>query len=307
MMKTFTSIAIVFGALAYSTAHAASFDCSKARSSAEKIICADAELSNEDEQYAKLVKSVRAVISDKASFNRALIAAWKTREQTCTTRECVYEWYKTQVDWIEHMAKDRKHVVDEEVDTKVWYQITPEHTICPTINEAMENVDLPSNFPNMTPEDVASMWRAAGKSAVVDKTSTPRLTIVHLENRELSYTTDRSECEKITAELRQTTEKSSTVAPTSQRWQIYMPNEGRCFPMADVLRVYWGIEVPPSADTPHAFEQLNDKYTRTNVEILDGGERALIRMSVQGNTNIIAAIRGSELCEKYATILNMAR
>jgi len=78
-------------------AHAASFDCTKARSDAEKMICSDGELSNLDEslnaQYQQALQG-----SDKRDDLIKSQRAWiKYARNVCTTRECLQNAYKSRI------------------------------------------------------------------------------------------------------------------------------------------------------------------------------------------------------------------
>jgi len=70
-----------------------SFDCAKARSVPEKLICADAELSRLDRALGQLYARARDAAPDKAAFARQNSQEWRRREATCRDRECLVRWY----------------------------------------------------------------------------------------------------------------------------------------------------------------------------------------------------------------------
>jgi len=70
-----------------------SFDCAKARSIPEKLICADAELSRLDRALGRLYARARDAAPDKAAFARQNSQEWHRREATCRDRECLVRWY----------------------------------------------------------------------------------------------------------------------------------------------------------------------------------------------------------------------
>jgi uncharacterized protein len=74
----------------------ASFDCSKARSDAEHLICSDAELAADDVELAAIFAKARAVVVDQASFKERVRQQWNFREQNCHDRQCVARWYADQ-------------------------------------------------------------------------------------------------------------------------------------------------------------------------------------------------------------------
>jgi hypothetical protein len=71
-----------------------SFDCVKARSRTEKIICSDPELSSLDFNLASLFATAKARAPDPNEFKRQAAAEWNLREQTCTERSCLIQWYE---------------------------------------------------------------------------------------------------------------------------------------------------------------------------------------------------------------------
>lgn len=83
---------LVAGAGSQVPATAASFDCTKARSVPEKLICGDAELSRKDEQLAHLFERAKAAAPDRAAFTHDASAAWHRREATCRDADCVMTW-----------------------------------------------------------------------------------------------------------------------------------------------------------------------------------------------------------------------
>lgn len=75
-------------------AFSASFDCSKVGSSNEKIICSDPQLSAMDDKLGKTFKLARKKAADRRAFNAASDKQWRWREQHCSTRECLVDWYR---------------------------------------------------------------------------------------------------------------------------------------------------------------------------------------------------------------------
>jgi uncharacterized protein YecT (DUF1311 family) len=73
-----------------------SFDCTKARSDAEHIICSDAELAAADVQLAAIYAKAKAAATDPVAFKERTRAQWNYRERQCHDRECVARWYADQ-------------------------------------------------------------------------------------------------------------------------------------------------------------------------------------------------------------------
>lgn len=70
-----------------------SFDCRRARSKPEKIICSDAELARLDRELGQLHAQAEAAARDPAAFKRQNDAQWLRREATCRDRACLLDWY----------------------------------------------------------------------------------------------------------------------------------------------------------------------------------------------------------------------
>jgi uncharacterized protein len=73
---------------------AASFDCKKARSEAEKLICEDPELSAMDDELSLIHARAKVGAEDPAGFRRRSAEAWRWREANCTTEECLRHWFE---------------------------------------------------------------------------------------------------------------------------------------------------------------------------------------------------------------------
>lgn len=84
------------GSLQPPTTYATSFDCTKARSDAEHLICGDPELANADIQLAAVFLRAKAAVTDQAAFRERVRQQWNYREQSCHDKECLMRWYVDQ-------------------------------------------------------------------------------------------------------------------------------------------------------------------------------------------------------------------
>ncbi|WP_286866441.1 DUF4236 domain-containing protein [Herbaspirillum sp. UBA812] len=75
------------------TSQKTSFDCSKARSTAEKLICQDPELAQHDRELAEIFGKAKQMTSDPNALREHARQAWNYRETTCKDRECLMRWY----------------------------------------------------------------------------------------------------------------------------------------------------------------------------------------------------------------------
>jgi hypothetical protein len=77
----------------YTASSNPSFDCARARSTPEKLICGDAELASLDRDLANLYSVAKNASEDKVSFQQETTAAWNRRERTCRDKACLIGWY----------------------------------------------------------------------------------------------------------------------------------------------------------------------------------------------------------------------
>ncbi|WP_395770897.1 SH3 domain-containing protein [Arenimonas sp.] len=70
-----------------------SFDCNKASSISEKLICADPELARMDLELAGLYRKAKSLASDRNEFTRRSTGRWKDRESQCFDKSCLVDWY----------------------------------------------------------------------------------------------------------------------------------------------------------------------------------------------------------------------
>lgn len=72
----------------------ASFDCKKAKSNSEVLICSDAALSKLDYELAEIYRRAKAKALDAQEFKKQTVAAWQWRETNCRdNKECLVTWY----------------------------------------------------------------------------------------------------------------------------------------------------------------------------------------------------------------------
>jgi uncharacterized protein YecT (DUF1311 family) len=71
-----------------------SFDCARARSTSEKIICSDDDLARQDRELGKVYARAKRAAPDPRAFQRDSDAEWAQRESNCRDRECLQRWYE---------------------------------------------------------------------------------------------------------------------------------------------------------------------------------------------------------------------
>ena len=84
-----------------------SFDCAKARSVPEKLICSDADLARLDRELGRVYARAKNAAADGAAFRRQNSQEWRRREATCRDRECLLRWYANRHDQLINSMQER--------------------------------------------------------------------------------------------------------------------------------------------------------------------------------------------------------
>ena len=85
-------------------AQAASFDCAKASSLVEKVICAESRLSELDQQLAISYKETLANVADVDSLKAGQLAWLKSRNQ-CQESTCLVSAYQRRIKELDHYTE----------------------------------------------------------------------------------------------------------------------------------------------------------------------------------------------------------
>lgn len=95
MEKIFSKLFFVIAFFALSlNAYSASFDCKKAKSANEKLICSDEQLSLLDDEVGLLYKEAVKKSDDKKGLISNQRNAWQQREKDCSDKACLTTWYE---------------------------------------------------------------------------------------------------------------------------------------------------------------------------------------------------------------------
>jgi hypothetical protein len=73
-----------------------SFDCSKARTLTEYLICHDPDLAASDRELGDLYQQAKTAATDQAAFSDRVRKQWNYREKTCHDKPCLAAWYAYQ-------------------------------------------------------------------------------------------------------------------------------------------------------------------------------------------------------------------
>lgn len=80
-----------------------SFDCNKARSLTENLICHNSDLAMADRELEKLVKKARVNVSDQKTLSNRLRNQWNYREKNCKDETCLATWFAYQKNILSQM------------------------------------------------------------------------------------------------------------------------------------------------------------------------------------------------------------
>ena len=100
-----------FLSITCATASAASFDCAKARSKSERLICGDPKLSALDDRLGALAAAGKKRSPNPRAYQRELDDAWVIR-QRCVDIACVEAWYANRIAALSASQPDAGSIAD---------------------------------------------------------------------------------------------------------------------------------------------------------------------------------------------------
>lgn len=86
-------------------AKSASFDCNKAYTNVEKLICIDSILSKQDEQLDQLYSDVLSKMDDKKSFRNTQRKWLKEKRNVCENAMCLMQAYHERIAQLNSLNK----------------------------------------------------------------------------------------------------------------------------------------------------------------------------------------------------------
>jgi len=101
----------ILSMMACSTSYAASFDCNKASSDVEKMICSDHKLSHLDDylsQNYKIAMGPDMPEGSKSKIRESQID-WLNKRNACTDAQCIDRMYSKQIDYLWNECFDHRH------------------------------------------------------------------------------------------------------------------------------------------------------------------------------------------------------
>lgn len=102
-MKKVCEIALLIS-LSPALAHGASFDCNKASTRTEKMICSNAKLSSADEQLAKSFKEALAASTDKQALRDEQKEWLASQRDVCPAAACMLDAYLARIGQLDRIS-----------------------------------------------------------------------------------------------------------------------------------------------------------------------------------------------------------
>lgn len=87
---------------------AASFDCSKAKSFAEKTICSDNNLSAQDDSLKDIYKKAKRYFYNQKDLKEVSLSLWTIREK-CKNKDCIEQWYSIASDFYSNIINNNAY------------------------------------------------------------------------------------------------------------------------------------------------------------------------------------------------------
>ncbi|WP_228860821.1 DUF4431 domain-containing protein [Xenorhabdus sp. PB61.4] len=94
--------------LVSTVASSASFDCAKATSKTEKLICATPILSQADDALLIAYTHAKIATGNSDGFKALVRQNWKLREKNCDTVKCLQDWYRQSSEIYHRIAATRE-------------------------------------------------------------------------------------------------------------------------------------------------------------------------------------------------------
>lgn len=123
-------------------AQAASFDCAKAGTNIEKLICSNESISAQDENLAKTYKSALDASADKNELKQQQLAWLKTRN-TCTDDTCLTQRYRDRIIELTAISLKKATATTTENKTETKAEVKVETTKKPLTFKLIEGAERP--------------------------------------------------------------------------------------------------------------------------------------------------------------------
>lgn len=162
-MKPITGM-VLFGLVLSWSVQAASFDCTKAKTKVENLVCNNKKLSELDVMLNATYRRARVVSMNESALKRSQQAWLKTRF-LCASSECLEKLYLQRIEWLSRQPRKPMHykLVMSKNDLVCRLAI---HTYNRHINEEFPPPPASSiqqGYPTHAPLEISPHWRDGGE------------------------------------------------------------------------------------------------------------------------------------------------
>ncbi|HAT1515640.1 TPA: DUF4431 domain-containing protein [Morganella morganii] len=140
-------------------ANAVSFDCSKAYSNVEKLVCSTPSLSKADDELYVDYLQAKLVTGNSDEFKKIVRQNRKLREKNCETVECQLQWYSRSTELYRNIAGSKSTSSPESDCYEEGQQVTLSGTLERTVfpgppnYESVESGDKPETYWTLNTKD----------------------------------------------------------------------------------------------------------------------------------------------------------
>jgi len=120
--------------------YAASFDCAKAASTTEKLICSNETISKLDEQLATSYKAALEKSTDKTEFKKSQLE-WLKQQRTCKDIACLNQLYQSRIDALNRVSIPQLLHSSSSISSGLKYTITKgkQFELCRVFNDYLNS------------------------------------------------------------------------------------------------------------------------------------------------------------------------
>jgi len=126
------------------TIYPTSFDCAKAKSISENLICHNSELAASDREMAGIFNQAKAAATDTEAFTKRVRKQWNYREKNCFDNACLTAWYAYMKDVLSQIAQTGNADIVGASSSQ-----QPKPIAQPALSTAAQPTPTPTAQPNM--------------------------------------------------------------------------------------------------------------------------------------------------------------
>lgn len=139
------------------SASAASFDCNKATTKVEKLICNTPSLSKADDELYVDYLQAKLVTGNSEDFKNLAKQNWKLRQNNCDIESCLLDWYTRSTVLYRNVSASKSDIKEDSVDANNYFYGNNVNLTGILVRES-------SGFPSLRLDDVISVSSKGGSN-----------------------------------------------------------------------------------------------------------------------------------------------